>query len=48
MYEREFVWERWQPILMLSGIGIPVALFIAAIVYWTGKVIAWIVRGFRQ
>jgi hypothetical protein len=47
MYEREFFWDWWDPILKLSAVGIPVALIIAAMVYWTGKVIAWIVRGFR-
>jgi hypothetical protein len=47
-YERHFVWKLWEPILVFSGIGFVLAIILSALVYGMGKVVAWVVRGFRQ
>lgn len=47
-YERTFFWEIWEPLLIWSGFGFVLAAILSAVAYGMGKIVAWVVGGFRQ
>ena len=46
--DRDFEKERWSEIFMLSGLGLVGTVAVAAIVYFLGVIVAWVITGFRK
>ena len=44
--EKDFEWTFWGDILALSGLGLVGTIMLAAVVYFFGTVVAWVILGF--
>jgi hypothetical protein len=47
-YQSQFVLEQWQNIGLYALMGLVVVLALSTLVYGTGKVVAWVIGGFKK
>lgn len=47
-YNAHFSWRAWETIFSISGIGLVLSLITSALVYFVGRVVAWIFAGFKR